>query len=165
MKKFHSRVVVIVVFAILLLSAFNIYLTIKSRDMTYHNLEKSIAQSQDQTKAYVQMLVSQSLSDISVIQGPQGETGMQGARGAAGQSIQGQSGSNGSNGENGKDGLNGQPGEKGDIGSPGREIELRHDPKTKQLQWRYVGDDLWSTLVNDCEITNTCEVNNEIPYR
>lgn len=41
-------------------------------------------------------------------------------------------------------------------GQNGREIELRSNPDTKDLEWRYVGTRGWNVLLEYCELTK-CE--------
>lgn len=81
--------------------------------------------------------------------------------------VPGTNGLNGINGSNGKDGLsgtngvsgnNGTNGKDGEQGIPGREIELRVNPKNGNLEWRYVGELSWIRLLKKCEIQSTCEV-------
>lgn len=46
---------------------------------------------------------------------------------------------------------------QGDIGVAGREVEFQTNPKTNNLEWRYIGDDSWQILMRNCQITNTCQ--------
>lgn len=67
-----------------------------------------------------------------------GPAGPPGEKGQAGESIQGP---------------------KGDMGEPGpagREVELRTNSTTGDMEWRYVGDDLWTVLMKKCTILNNC---------
>lgn len=83
--------------------------------------------------------------------GPQGPTGPQGVEGPEG--IQGSEGEPGPVGEQGPQGEQGAPGEPGQNG---REVEFRHNDEQDRTEWRYVGDDNWQVLYEDCEITDTC---------
>lgn len=82
----------------------------------------------------------------------------------------GDTGATGLAGRNGVDGTDGQDGksavstiikehipikgEQGDVGESGREVEFRHN--NDRIEWRYVGEDFWSVLVNDCELLDNC---------
>lgn len=61
----------------------------------------------------------------------------------------GTNGANGADGTNGKDGVDGQDGLPG---IPGKEIELRRDPETGNVEWRYVDEDFWTLLIDKCEL-------------
>lgn len=86
--------------------------------------------------------------DGNTIQGPPGQS-IQGPPGQPGESIQGPAGQNGQDAV----GIDGTPGEPG---QPGREVEMRSNPANGNLEWRYVGELSWQTLITACEITNTC---------
>lgn len=95
-------------------------------------------------------------------QGIQGAQGLQGARGLTGQQgIQGPKGNDGASvtpeqiaaavitylqANPPAAGPKGDQGTQGDPGVPGREIEMRADPSTKELEWRYVGTTIWRDL-------------------
>lgn len=76
---------------------------------------------------------------------------------------------NGTDGVNGVDGKNAVStttkikeqvplkGIKGDTGAAGREVELQYNSLKQRLEWRYTGEDIWTVLVNACELTNTCQ--------
>lgn len=42
-------------------------------------------------------------------------------------------------------------------GVDGLTPELWYNPKTKSVVWRYVGEDVWQTLVKSCQITGVCK--------
>lgn len=110
----------------------------------------------------LQQYTNQEIQSVSQKQGPQGipgsngASGVQGAKGDPG--IQGVMGPQGQPGDNGLSiqGPKGDKGDQGDQGVPGREIELRSDPNTGDIEWRYVGTLSWITLINKCDLTNTC---------
>lgn len=96
----------------------------------------------------------QGIQGVQGLQGPQGETGPQGPRGDTGMT-----GLQGPQGIQGKQGIQGEKGDTGPQGEPGvsgREIEVRHNDEQDRTEWRYVGDEDWQVLVEDCEITDTC---------
>lgn len=78
----------------------------------------------------------------------------------------GSDGQDGADGEDGRDGKNSTSlrtvikkevplkGEQGDPGTPGREVEFRHH--NSRIEWRYVGEDIWTVLVKDCELLGNC---------
>lgn len=88
-------------------------------------------------------------------QGPQGEQGPKGDTGQQGQpgvSIKGDKGDTVTiQGLDGKDGAQGEP------GSSGREVEFQYNEAAKRIEWRYVGDDGWQILINQCQLLGTCE--------
>lgn len=100
----------------------------------------------DQIRTYITEEIAQlpAPKDGQTVQGPPGPQGPSGANGESATGVDGQ------NGLNGLDGIPGEPGQ------PGREIELRNNPTTMALEWRYVGELSWLTLITTCEITNTC---------
>lgn len=157
MRKRYVVLLALAIFILVTLSVANAYLAYKSRDKFESELSVAIQSVSESNRSYTNTAIEETISRISVIQGPRGEKGASivGPQGKKGESVQGPIGLPGVDGKNGTDGK----GEKGDPGEPGREIEIRHDGKTEQLQWRYSGDDLWTTLVRDCEIINTCEDN------
>lgn len=53
-------------------------------------------------------------------------------------------------------GTKGEAGEKGDPGPAGREIELQTNNLTGDIEWRYIGDDLWTVLMKNCKIKGEC---------
>lgn len=55
-------------------------------------------------------------------------------------------GTPGPQGNDGAQGPQGDPGPMGDPGSDGRTPELRTNPITGGLEWRYIGDDIWIPL-------------------
>lgn len=98
--------------------------------------------------------------------GPRGEQGAQG--------IPGPVGERGPVGTTGRDaqevlresqvvierttpGATGPKGEQGQPGKDAREVELQRNPQSGDIEWRYIGDRLWQTLVPVCEI-KVCEV-------
>lgn len=85
--------------------------------------------------------------------------------------LSGERGSSGLDGEDGKDGKDGEnavstittvkeqvpiKGDKGDIGQAGREVEFQYNSVKDRIEWRYIGEDIWTVLVDACELTNTC---------
>lgn len=86
------------------------------------------------------------------LQGIQGVGGLQGAVGPAGQP-----GVQGTQGEVGAIGPEGPAGPQGEPGAAAVPIEIRYNDIKKQIEWRYVGDMLWTTLVQACQLTDTCQ--------
>lgn len=98
--------------------------------------------------------------------GPIGKTGLQGEKGDDGIGIQGPAGLSPTDEQIARAvsdylannppaaGADGQPGQDG---INGRDIELRTNPVTLNIEWRYVGNDLWTVLTTHCELTNTCD--------
>lgn len=60
-------------------------------------------------------------------------------------------------GEKGEKGDSGEKGPQGEPAPPAREVEFQRNPITNDLEWRYVGDDLWTVLFEGCELLNVCE--------
>lgn len=114
-----------------------------------------------------------------VYQGPQGipgigEQGERGARGLAGAFTRGNDGANGINGkdaepcttsqrENGDTIISCPDGSSsiipkpkdGENGQDGRSIQFRTNPETCDVEYRYEGDRVWTTLVEqDCDAQN-----------
>lgn len=56
----------------------------------------------------------------------------------------------------GDPGVKGDQGPQGLAGKDGREIELRKNLLTGDLEWRYVGDDFWTVLFRKCDFMETC---------
>lgn len=46
-------------------------------------------------------------------------------------------------------------------GENGREVEMRTNPLTKDIEWRYSGTRGWNVLLEICELKDTCEAKNE----
>jgi Collagen triple helix repeat (20 copies) len=91
------------------------------------------------------------------LQGAQGPMGVQGPQGLQGlQGGPGPQGPPGVDGTNGQDGQNGQDGAPGSPGANGREVELQGNDTAQEIQWRYVGEPDWRTLVRYCSLTNSC---------
>lgn len=99
---------------------------------------------------------------ITVVQGPPGPIGPQGTTGVGLQGSlgpvgpQGVQGVIGPQGGPGPQGSKGDPGPQGEPGAPGLPVEFRYDADKQQIEWRYIGDLFWRTLVKNCELTNTC---------
>lgn len=100
--------------------------------------------------------------------GPRGEQGesIVGPQGPPGASIVGERGPVGEAGADGatviteKETVLEKTGEQGPQGNPGpagREVELQRNAATGDLEWRYVGDELWQLLLEGCELTGVCE--------
>jgi hypothetical protein len=87
--------------------------------------------------AWIDLVSLASITGPQGIQGIQGEQGLQGAMGAQG--VQGETGATGAAGANGID------------GDDGREVEIQKT--VTHIQWRYVGDVLWTDLVALADIT------------
>lgn len=54
--------------------------------------------------------------------------------------------------------IHGEDGAPGEPGPPGREVEFRYNEAKQRIEWRYVGDGGWQVLIDQCVLTNTCEV-------
>lgn len=92
---------------------------------------------EDNAKLYVKGESEfQFLVDLSgkIVEGPQGPIGPVGPKGQ-----------DGAPGERGPQGETGAPGQNG---ADGKQIELRNDADTKNIQWRYVGTEEWHDLVS-----------------
>lgn len=88
-------------------------------------------------------------------QGPQGIAGAAGRDGAAGKDgSDGLDGAPGKDGSDGKDGTNGIDG----VSLLGRTPEFRANPITGDIEWRYVGDRLWTVLLAKCSLLVNCEL-------
>lgn len=85
--------------------------------------------------------------------------------------LKGERGATGATGESGQDGVDGKDsvstvkiveavkpleGIKGDMGEAGREVEFQYNTLKSRIEWRYIGDTFWTSLVDACELTNTC---------
>lgn len=92
---------------------------------------------------YIRILVKEEVSKIPVMHGTDG--------------VNGSNGINGQNGKDGANGLNGLNGLNGIDGLPGDTVELRTNPKTGDLEWKYTSDDLWTILILKCLMMETCE--------
>lgn len=103
--------------------------------------------------------------------GPAGTVGSTGLQGQPGISVQGPQGTQGVQGTSGvsvtPDELASavstylqvnppSPGAQGDPGTAGAQVELRVNPGTKNLEWRYDGQLTWQILLQTCELTNSC---------
>lgn len=96
----------------------------------------------------VNKLIEQKVNSIPIpTNGINGLNGKDGKNGVDGQSIVG---------PQGPAGESGPKGEQGDIGSPGLQTEFRTNPNSGNLEYRYIGDDSWTTLMKQCQITNSC---------
>lgn len=82
-----------------------------------------------------------------------GNQGPVGPQGLPGIGIVGPKGPQGDKG----DSIVGPRGDVGEPGTPGREIELRHNDEFNRTEWRYVGNLNWMVLFRDCEITDKCK--------
>ncbi len=79
--------------------------------------------------------------------GDAGEDGKDGVDGTDGKDGKdGIDGTDGTDGKDGIDGIDGANGENGSNGADGREVEFRTE--NGLLQWRYVGDEEWTTVFN-----------------
>lgn len=154
----QRRGVYILIVILILLCLANMLIAVKVVRDGNDKLNSSLTKLEYNLKSYTDASVSSALSKVEIVQGQPGNNGKDGVNGIQGaQGVQGIAGNDGLQGNPGKDGTNGQQGAQGEPGNPGREVELRHDPKTGSLQWRYVGDDLWTVLAKDCELNSTCK--------
>lgn len=114
------------------------------------------------SRSFPQTTVVSQIGQVGA-QGTQGSQGIQGMQGIQGQSVQGIQGVTGNAGAQGVAGVQGDKGDKGDTGEQGIQgepadtIELRTNPKTGDMEWKYSSDGLWTILYKKCQITN-CEV-------
>lgn len=97
---------------------------------------------------------SPSITRIERVVGDQGPIGLQGIQGEQG--LQGTVGPAGQPSVQGSQGEIGPQGPQGDPGAPAVPLEIRYNDIKQQIEWRYVGDFLWTTLVQACQLTNTC---------
>lgn len=151
MKKRYIWLLMVACLLFVGLSAFTIYLSIKTSEDLPKQIERSLVEYRIRDTALTNHLIGNAVSQtvpISVV-------GEQGAPGPKGDTVVGPRGDTviGPQGPAGVDGK----GERGDPGIPGREIELSRDPLSGDLQWRYTGDDFWTVLVEGCELKNECE--------
>lgn len=104
---------------------------------------------------------SPSIISVEKVIGDQGPIGLQGIQGAEGlQGALGPAGQPGVQGSTGVAGVVGPEGPVGPQGEPGAAavpIEIRYNDTKKQIEWRYAGDMLWTTLVQACQLTDTCQ--------
>ncbi len=80
--------------------------------------------------------------------GKDGRDGVDGINGKDG--ADGADGKDGIDGKDGADGKDGKDGKDGVDGKDGREIELRVN--NGEIQWRYVGEDSWTSLISLSEL-------------
>lgn len=85
------------------------------------------------------------------VKGDKGSKGDAGAQGPPGVGIKGDKGDSVT--IKGQDGVNGAQGEPG---ASGREVEFQYNATDKRIEWRYVGDEGWQVLIDQCVLTDTC---------
>lgn len=94
--------------------------------------------------------------------GEKGDTGDTGQQGEKGDSIKGEKGDKGDTGANGQDGLSivgpqgerGNEGAQGQQGIPGPRAEFRCNPDTAENEYKYPGDEDWTSQNSKCVPVN-----------
>ena len=115
-----------------------------------------------QNKTFPTTIIQQTTQGLQGLPGAKGDTvvgaqGIQGTQGLYGeQGAQGTQGIQGIQGDPGAPGEQGTQGEPGEPGQSGREIELRTNPNSLNIEWRYVGDSNWHILISLCQIQGGC---------
>lgn len=127
----------------------NIWLTLRLREDTGTSVKQAIEAYRHEDRQVTTEQITDTISQMSVIQGPKGASGADGQDGAKG--------SDGKTGEQGPKGETGASGKDGKNGKDARQIVIDTDPLTGDIMWKYADDTLWTLLVEKCDLKGVCQ--------
>lgn len=143
----------VLLIALIAISVFNLFYLESKRSEEDGRLNSKVeaikSELKEQIKSEIKNItIPEPQNNVIIQHGKNGANGTSGTNGA--------NGSNGTSGLAGANGVDGKDGKDGEQGAPGREVELRVNPKNGNLEWRYVGELSWTRLLKKCDIQGNC---------